>query len=99
MIKVGDKVRYVGPDLVAYETGKIYEVVGYDKELDAYAVMSELDEAYLLAVENLQEIQQSEDNAKEKGKYMSVFEFQEAYDSAEKQLAAMKKMSNSEINI
>ena len=98
MIKVGDKVKYVGPDLVAYETGKIYEVVGYDKELDAYAVMSELDEAYLLAVENLEEIQQSEDNAKEKGKYMNVFEFQEAYDTAEKQLAAMKKMSERESN-
>jgi hypothetical protein len=23
-IKVGDKVRYIGPDLVAYHTGKIY---------------------------------------------------------------------------
>ena len=58
MIKVGDKVRYVGPDLVAYETGKIYEVTGYDEELDAYGVMSELGESYLLGKLDLQELKE-----------------------------------------
>ena len=58
MIKVGDKVRYVGPDLVAYETGKIYEVTGYDEELDAYGVMSELGESYLLGKLALQELKE-----------------------------------------
>lgn len=56
MIKVGDKVRYIGPDMVAYEKGKVYEVTSYDKELDAYAVMSELDESYCLSKEDLEEI-------------------------------------------
>ena len=98
MMKAGDKVRYVGPDLVAYETGKIYEVTGYDEELDAYAVMSELDEAYLLAAENLEEIQQPQDDTTEKEKYLNVFEFQEKYDTVEKRLTAMKKMSEREIN-
>ncbi len=58
MIKVGDKVRYMGPDLVAYETGKIYEVTGYDEELDAYGVMSELGESYLLGKLDLQELKE-----------------------------------------
>ena len=62
MIKAGDKVRYVGPDLVAYKTGKIYEVTGYDEELDAYGVMSELGEAYCLGEADLEEI--SEDDEK-----------------------------------
>ena len=35
MIKVGDKVKYIGPDMVAFETGKSYKVTGYNKELDA----------------------------------------------------------------
>jgi len=53
MIKIGDKVKYIGPDLVAYETGKYYLVTGYDEELDMYSVMSELDEAYMLGKEVL----------------------------------------------
>ena len=56
MFKAGDKVRYLGPDLVTYETGKIYEVTGYDKELDAYGVMSELGESYYLGDEYLQDL-------------------------------------------
>lgn len=56
MIKVGDKVKYVGPDMVTYETGKLYEVTGYNKELDAYQVMSELDEAYYLSASDLEEV-------------------------------------------
>lgn len=59
MIKAGDKVRYIGPDYVAYETGKIYEVLGYDEDLDAYAVMSELDEAYMIGIEFIEEIDDS----------------------------------------
>ena len=53
MIKIGDKVKYTGPDLVAYETGKYYLVTGYDEELDMYSVMSELDEAYMLGIDAL----------------------------------------------
>lgn len=56
MIKVGDKVKYVGPDMVTYETGKLYEVTGYNKELDAYQVTSELDEAYYLSASDLEEV-------------------------------------------
>lgn len=56
MIKVGDKVKYVGPDLVAYETGKTYEVTGYSEKLKAYKVMSELDEDYYVSIEDLEEL-------------------------------------------
>ena len=56
MIKVGDKVKYIGPDMVAFETGKSYKVTGYSKELDAYKVMSELDEDYYLGITDLEEI-------------------------------------------
>lgn len=56
MIKVGDKVKYVGPDMVTYETGKLYEVTGYNEVLDAYHVMSELDEAYYLSASDLEEV-------------------------------------------
>ena len=58
MIKVGDKVKYVGPDYVAYENGKLYEVTGYNKKHDAYKVMSELGEDYYLSKEDLQEVPQ-----------------------------------------
>ena len=54
--KKGTKVRYIGETNGAYEKGQIYEVVGYDKELDAYGVMSDLDEAYCVAEEYLQEV-------------------------------------------
>ena len=56
MIKVGDKVRYVGPDMIAYKKGKVYTVEGYDEEMELYEVMSELDEAYLLPKDCLEEI-------------------------------------------
>lgn len=55
-IKVGDKVRYIGPDLVAYHKGKIYEVTAYDEEIDEYGVMSELGEDYCVAKEDLEEV-------------------------------------------
>ena len=48
MIKIGEKVKYIGADLVTYETRKYYLVTGYDEELDVYSVMSEQDEAYML---------------------------------------------------
>ena len=56
MIKVGSKVKYVGETNGAYEKGKIYEVQGYDKDLDAYGVMSDLDEVYCVAPEDLEEV-------------------------------------------
>lgn len=56
MIKVGDKVKYVGPDMIAYKKGNIYTVEGYDEEMELYEVMSELDEAYLLPKEVLEKI-------------------------------------------
>lgn len=57
MIQKGSKVKYIGKTNGAYENGKIYEVVGYDKELDAYGVMSDLGEAYCVAREDLEELQ------------------------------------------
>ncbi len=56
MIKVGGKVKYIGPDSIAYEKGKVYKVTDYDKELDMYGVMSELDEDYYLDKEFLEEV-------------------------------------------
>ena len=56
MIQKGSKVKYVGETNGAYENGKTYEVVGYDKELDAYGVMSDLGEAYCVAKEDLEEV-------------------------------------------
>ena len=53
---VGEKVKYVGPDLVAYEKGKVYEVTRYDEVLDLYGVMSELDEDYLIGEEVLEKV-------------------------------------------
>lgn len=55
-IKIGSKVKYLGETTWAYENGKTYEVVGYDEELEAYAVMSEYDEAYCVAPDDLEEI-------------------------------------------
>jgi len=56
MIKKGSKVKYIGETNGAYENGKIYEVKGYDAELDAYGVMSDLDEVYCVAKEDLEEV-------------------------------------------
>ena len=56
MIQKGSKVKYVGETNGAYENGKIYTVNGYDKELDAYGVLSDLDEVYCVAEEDLEEI-------------------------------------------
>ena len=58
MIKAGSVVKYIGPDTVAFETGKTYKVVGYVKELDLYRVISELEEAYCLPKEYLLVVQE-----------------------------------------
>ncbi len=49
MLKVGDKVKYIGPDIVAYDKDVIYTIASYDKDLNLYGVESELDEVYLLS--------------------------------------------------
>ena len=40
------KARYIGKDFVTYENGKVYTVIGKDR--DMFRVMSELGEDYLL---------------------------------------------------
>ena len=56
MIQKGSKVKYVGESNWAYTNGEIYEVYGYDCELDAYAVMSDVDEIYVVGEDDLEEI-------------------------------------------
>ena len=56
MLKAGSKVRYIGETNGAYENGHIYEVVGYDSELGAYGVMSDLGEPYCVSEEDLEEV-------------------------------------------
>ena len=56
MIKPSSKVKYIGETNGAYENGEIYEVCGYDPELEAYGVMSELGEVYCVSPDNLEEI-------------------------------------------
>lgn len=56
MIKEGSKVKYVGETNGAYTNGKIYVVEGYDEELEAYGVESDLDEIYCVAKEDLEEV-------------------------------------------
>lgn len=56
--KKGDKVKYIGETNGAYENGKIYEVRGYDKELDAYGVMSDLDEVYCVSESDLEAVKE-----------------------------------------
>ena len=56
MFKEGSKVKYIGETNGAYENGKIYTVEGYDDELEAYGVMSDLDEVYCVAPEDLEEV-------------------------------------------
>lgn len=56
MIQKGSKVKYVGESNWAYTNGEIYEVYGYDPELDAYGVMSDVDEIYAVGEEDLEEV-------------------------------------------
>lgn len=56
MLEAGKKVKYVGETNGAYTNGNIYEVYGYDEELDAWGVMSDLDEIYAVGEEDLEEV-------------------------------------------
>ena len=54
-------VRYIGPDLVTYELGKTYTILGYNKKFDMYGVMSDLDdEIYMLPEEVLKPLSEDE---------------------------------------
>ncbi len=57
MLEAGKKVKYLGESNWAYENGDIYELLGYDEELDAWAVMSKDGEnAYAVGEDDLEEI-------------------------------------------
>ena len=60
---IGQIVKYTGADLVTYEQGKTYTVLGYDEESDGYGILSETDEVYLLPEDALESL--SEEEAKE----------------------------------
>lgn len=57
ILNKGTKVRYVGEDSPEYIYGKIYTVLGYDDFLEGYGIMSELDEAYVVDEDDLEEVQ------------------------------------------
>lgn len=57
MLRKGSKAKYIGETNGAFEKGKIYEVRGYDRELDAWGVMSDLDEVYAVGEEDLEEVE------------------------------------------
>ena len=46
MIEAGSKVKYLRESNWAYTQGEIYEVAGYDRELDAWGVISDTGEIY-----------------------------------------------------
>ena len=56
MIKIGDSVRYIGEDTIIYEPGHIYEVTGYDEELELFQIMSEADVPFLMDIRLFEEI-------------------------------------------
>lgn len=58
MLKAGKKVRYKGESNWAYDKGGIYELKGYDRELDAWAVLSKDGEnAYAVGEDDLEEVE------------------------------------------
>ncbi len=60
--KKGQIVWYTGPDLVAYETGKTYTVLGYNKKLDMYGILSYLDdEVFMLPEDVLKPLSEEEE--------------------------------------
>ena len=71
---VGQYVRYVGKDLVAYEKGKVYMITGYDEKLDMFGVWSELNEDYLLPEEILEELSDEEERKYDEELYESLLE-------------------------
>ena len=54
----GSRVKYLGESNWAFENGEIYEVHGYDEELDAWGVLSDNGEIYAVAEQDLEEIPQ-----------------------------------------
>ena len=54
----GSKVKYLGETSWAYTHGKIYEVAGYDSELDAWCVINEDGEIYAVSEDDLEEVPQ-----------------------------------------
>ena len=56
MLKRGSKVKYLGETTWAFKHGNIYEVRGYDSELDAWGVRSESGEVYAVVEEELEEV-------------------------------------------
>ena len=57
MIEAGKKVRYKGESNWAFDNGGVYKVLGYDRELDAWAVMSKDGEnAYAVGEDDLEEV-------------------------------------------
>ncbi len=61
MLKKGSKVKFLGETNWAYEKGKIYEVCGYDSDLDAWGVMSDSGEVYVVGAEDLEEVEAQDD--------------------------------------
>ena len=59
---VGLKVRYIGRDMVAIKTGKVYDVISIEKGW--YRIMTELDDDYLVPPEAFEIVEeQTEENA------------------------------------
>jgi len=56
MLEAGKKVRYLGESSWAYTKGEIYEVMGYDRELDAWGVKANNDEVYAVGEDDLAEV-------------------------------------------
>ena len=57
----GQIVWYIGTDLVTYKLGKTYTILGYNKKIDMYGVMSDLDdEIYMLPEEVLKPLSEEE---------------------------------------
>lgn len=91
MFNKGDVVTYIGETNGAYKKGKNYEIVGYDKELNLYGVMSDLEEAYCVAEEFLKK-----SDAKI---YKTLNDLAKDYPEKSAREAQLKKMSNAQINI
>ena len=87
MLKKGSKARYLGETTWAYENGKIYEVVGYSEELDAWGVKSEYEDAYMVAEENLEEVSEESDKGEKTMAIQAGITFDEAFKIASERKA------------
>lgn len=57
MLEAGKKAKYLGESNWAYDKGGVYELLGFDDELDAWAVMSKDGEnAYAVGEDDLEEV-------------------------------------------